>query len=73
VAECERKLVSYRALVDTWSDPAVVAGWIAETEATRRVEPMRLDRVMSKIPKRLTEEEIATMVATAGDMRRVLR
>lgn len=73
VAECERKLTSYRALVDAGSDPAVVAGWIAETEARRKVEQMRLDRVMSKIPKRLTEEEIVEMVATIGDLRRALR
>ncbi|MBE1584544.1 hypothetical protein ACFPOI_43565 [Nonomuraea angiospora] len=73
VAECERKLTSYRALVDAGSDPAVVVGWIAETEAKRKVEQMRLDKVMSKIPKRLTEEEIAEMVATIGDIRRALR
>ncbi|GAA3714370.1 recombinase family protein [Nonomuraea antimicrobica] len=73
VAECERKLTSYRALVDAGSDPAVVAGWIAEMEAKRKVEQMRLDRVMGKIPKRLTEGEVAEIVATIGDMRKALR
>ena len=73
VAECERKLASYRALVDAGSDPAVVAGWIVETEAKRKIEQMCLDRVLSKIPKRLTEKEIAEMVSMIGDMRRVLR
>ncbi|MEV4575093.1 hypothetical protein AB0K16_17745 [Nonomuraea jabiensis] len=65
VAECERKLTSYRALVDAGSDPAVVAGWIVEPEAKRKVT--------SKIPERLTEEETAEMVATIGDIRRALR
>ncbi|GHE40257.1 hypothetical protein GCM10017673_48300 [Streptosporangium violaceochromogenes] len=73
VAECERKLISYRALVDAGSDPAVVAGWIAETEAKRKVEQMRLDKLTSTIPKRLTEEEIAEMMIAIGDMRRALR
>jgi hypothetical protein len=72
-AECERKLASYRALVDAGSDPAVVAGWIAETEAKRKVEQMRLDKLTSTIPKRLTEEEIAAMMIAIGDLRRALR
>ncbi|WP_206061002.1 recombinase family protein [Nonomuraea basaltis] len=73
VAECERKLASYRALVDAGSDPAVVAGWIAETEAKRKVEQMRLDQVIGSMPRRLTEKEIATMIRMLGDMRKVLR
>ncbi|WP_158088840.1 hypothetical protein [Thermoactinospora rubra] len=43
--------------MDAGSDPAVVAGWITETEAKRKVEQMRLDQLISAIPKRLTEED----------------
>ncbi len=35
----------------------MVAGWITETEAKRKVEQMRLDQLISAIPKRLTEED----------------
>ncbi|MCG5220622.1 hypothetical protein [Streptosporangium sp. KLBMP 9127] len=73
VAECERKLKAYRALVDAGSDPAVVAGWIAETEAKRKVERMRLDKAVTGIPRRLTEEEITAMMTMLGDLRKLLR
>ncbi|MEV4079453.1 recombinase family protein [Nonomuraea fuscirosea] len=73
VAECERKLASYRALVDTGTAPDTVAGWIAETQATRTAEQQRLDWLMSNLPKRLTEQDIAAMVAAIGDMRTALR
>ncbi|MFI6326496.1 recombinase family protein [Nonomuraea sp. NPDC050556] len=73
VTECERKLAGYRAALDAGTDPVVVAGWITETEAKRKVEQMRLDQATSKIPKRLTEEEIAAMATRLGDLRRLLR
>ncbi|WP_433514376.1 hypothetical protein ACQP2T_01355 [Nonomuraea sp. CA-143628] len=44
----------------------MVAGWIAETEA---VEQMRLDQAITKVPRRLTEEEIAAMATKLGDLR----
>src|SRR5690606_35676916 len=42
-------------------------------EAKRKVEQMRLDRLTSTVPKRLTEEEIAAMVVAIRDMRRALK
>ena len=35
IAECDRKLASYRAALDAGASPATVAAWIAETEAER--------------------------------------
>jgi len=35
IAECDRKLTQYRAALDAGGDPAIVAGWITETEAQR--------------------------------------
>ncbi|TWJ21171.1 hypothetical protein [Micromonospora endolithica] len=36
LAECDAKLFRYRAALDAGADPAVVAGWIAETQAERK-------------------------------------
>jgi site-specific DNA recombinase len=35
IAECDRKLIQYRATLDAGADPATVARWITETEAER--------------------------------------
>ena len=35
VAECDGKLVQYRAALDAGASPVTVAAWIAETEAER--------------------------------------
>ena len=35
LAECDRKIANYRALLDAGTDPALVAGWIAEVTAIR--------------------------------------
>jgi site-specific DNA recombinase len=35
IAECDRKLASYRAALDAGASPATVAAWIAETEAEK--------------------------------------
>ncbi|MDH2426429.1 hypothetical protein [Sphaerisporangium sp. TRM90804] len=73
VADCERKLAGYRALVNAGTDPAVVVGWITETEARRKVEQSRLKEISASTPKRLSEQEIATIVSALGDLRRLLR
>jgi hypothetical protein len=36
IAECDAKLAQYRAAPEAGADPAVVAGWIAETRAERQ-------------------------------------
>ncbi|MEU4235125.1 hypothetical protein AB0F17_63575 [Nonomuraea sp. NPDC026600] len=72
VTECERKPVGCRAALDAGTDPVVVAGWITETEARRKVEQMRLDQAIAKVPKRLTGEEIAAMATEHGDLRKLL-
>jgi site-specific DNA recombinase len=38
----DRKLASYRAALDAGGDPAVVGGWITETQAVRLAAGTRL-------------------------------
>jgi site-specific DNA recombinase len=47
VAACDTKLVRYRALLDNGTDPALVAGWIAEVGAERSLALAKLDQLES--------------------------
>jgi site-specific DNA recombinase len=38
IAECDRKITQYRAALDSGANPAIVAGWIAETEAQNQTQ-----------------------------------
>jgi hypothetical protein len=70
IAECDRKLAQYRAILDAGANSGTVAAWIAETEAekatyalaTRAPEP----------PPRMTEQEINAIVEKLADIARVL-
>ena len=66
IAECERKLGQYRAALDAGASPAVVAGWIAETEAERQSYILAVRRSKSTPP--MTETEIRSL---AGKLARV--
>jgi hypothetical protein len=78
VAACDAKLARYRAALDAGADPAVVAAWIADTQAERQRADERehtaireaLDGDTSEI---LTEEEVVAIVEELGDMITVLR
>jgi site-specific DNA recombinase len=66
LAETETQLARYRAACDAGADPAVVAGWIAETKARRA----RAEQVLrgSHHRKRMTRDEIAALVAALGEI-----
>ncbi len=70
IAECDRKLVQYRAALDSGASPVTVAGWIAETEA----ELARYELSMRHVPAkgRMSEAEITDIVARLADIARVL-
>jgi site-specific DNA recombinase len=76
-AECDAKLARYRAALEAGADPAVVAGWIADTQAARRLAEQRHHAAAS--PKiadpvsRLTEEEIIAIIEGLGDIVSALR
>jgi site-specific DNA recombinase len=76
IAECDAKLARYRAALDAGADPAVVAGWIAETQAARRLAEQHHQAALAKVADRvdrLTEEEIVAIVDELGDMITALR
>ncbi len=77
VAECDAKLDRYRAALDAGADPAVVAGWIAETQAERlRAEQHQPTATTAKTPDKashLTEEELIAIIDELGDLVTALR
>ncbi len=77
VAECDAKLDRYRAALEAGADPAVGAGWIAETQAERqRAEQHEQALTTAEVPdsiSRITEEEIIAIVEELGDLVTALR
>jgi site-specific DNA recombinase len=72
IAECDAKLARYRSALEAGADPAVVAGWIAETQAARAAAagPSRPARPANR---RMTEQEIASLVDALGGIASVLK
>ncbi|TBL44928.1 recombinase family protein [Verrucosispora sp. SN26_14.1] len=77
VTECDAKLDRYRAALDAGADPAVVAGWIAETQAERRrAEQHQQTRTTAKtsdMASHLTENGLLTIIDELGDLVTALR
>ena len=76
VAECDAKLVRYRAALEAGADPAVVARWIAETQAERRLAEQHRRETPGKVNDpvhRLSTEEIFAIVEELGDIVDALR
>jgi site-specific DNA recombinase len=62
IAECDRKLASYRATLDAGADPATVATWITETE-TERARYQASRKVSTALPPTtLTRDQIETAI-----------
>ena len=62
--------------LDAGADPTVVAGWIAETQAERRLAEQRATATPAKVTEtgdRLSEDEIVAIVEELGDMVTALR
>jgi hypothetical protein len=71
LAETEAQLARYRAACDAGADPAVVAGWIAETQARRA----RAEQVLRgpRHQQRMSRDEIAGLVRTLSDVWATIR
>jgi len=71
IADCDRKLASYRAALDAGADPATVAAWITETEAERaRYKASR--RPEAPRPT-ITRDDIAAHITKLADVLAVHR
>jgi site-specific DNA recombinase len=74
IAECDRKLIQYRATLDAGADPATVARWITETEAERAKHQATKRAIPQHArPKSMSRDEIASVVSALSDLLTVLR
>ncbi len=76
IAECDAKLVRYRAALDAGADPAVVAAWIADTQAQRQRALQQRAQPAQPAPDEighLTEAQVIAIVDELGDMVTALR
>jgi hypothetical protein len=72
IAECETKLTRHRAALEAGADPALVTGWIAETQAERIKAESELRQETGGNQARMTTEEIAALVDSLGNLLTVL-
>jgi site-specific DNA recombinase len=73
INECDAKLKRYRAALDAGADPAVVTGWVAQTQAERARAEADLCTIASTTPHRMSRGEITALVTALGDITTVLR
>lgn len=73
INECDAKLERYRAALDAYADPAVVTGWIAQTQAERARAEADLCTIASTTRRRMSRAEITALVTALGDITTVLR
>jgi site-specific DNA recombinase len=70
LAECDRTLPQYRAALDAGGDPAVIVGWISETEAARALYK---SAAMPDLGPAMSRDEIAALVESLADLPALLR
>jgi hypothetical protein len=58
INECDAKLERYRAALDAGADPAVVTGWLAQTQTDRARAEADLDANAGSRPRRMSRAEI---------------
>ncbi|WP_183227073.1 zinc ribbon domain-containing protein [Actinoplanes campanulatus] len=77
IAELDAKLARYREALDAGADPAVVARWIAETQADRQLalSRQRLERngTTGSSGYHLTVDEVTAIIEELGGMVAVLK
>jgi site-specific DNA recombinase len=66
LAQLDKQLARYRATLDAGGDPAVVARWIAETQAKRALVKQTLAPAGESA--RMSRDEIADLVRSLGDI-----
>jgi hypothetical protein len=71
IAECDARLRQHRKALEADADPVLVTSWVSETQARRAVAEARPRR--PGVRRRLTRDEITSLVTALGDVMRVLR
>jgi hypothetical protein len=71
IADADTKLARYRAALESGTDPALIATWTAEVTAAKTTAQAQLRALTGR--RRTTEDEIAAIVAAAGNVLAVLR
>jgi site-specific DNA recombinase len=71
IAECDAKLKQHRAALEAGADPVLVTSWMSETQARRAVAEARIRKLGGR--RRMTRDEITSLVTALGDVIRVLR
>ncbi|MEU5727169.1 recombinase family protein [Micromonospora sp. NPDC047738] len=73
INECDAKLERYRAALDAGADPAVVTGWIGQTQTERARAEADLDANAGNSPRRMSRAEVRGLVTALGDIAAALR
>jgi site-specific DNA recombinase len=72
ITDCDAKLRQHRAALEAGADPVLVTSWIKETQARRALAEARLKKPARR-RRRLTEEEILTLVTELGGIMQALK
>ncbi|MGW3791235.1 zinc ribbon domain-containing protein [Micromonospora arida] len=67
IAACDAKFAQYRAALDAGADPALVTGWITETQAERTRVEADLQTTQQTEPRRMRRSQIADLVRALGE------
>lgn len=67
IAACDAKMRQHRAALEAGADPAIIAGWMTETQAERDAAQRRRIRPASR-RARLSQADIAELVASIADL-----
>ena len=71
IADCDAKLRQHRAALEAGADPVLVTSWMKETQARRALAQARLSKPAPQ-RRRMTQEEIRTLIAELGAIMQVL-
>jgi hypothetical protein len=71
ITDCDAKLRQHRAALEAGADPVLVTSWMKETQARHALAEARLNKPARR-RRRMTEEEIMTLVTEVGGIMQAL-
>lgn len=72
ITDADRKINGYRATVDAGGAPALIAGWISETNAIKKAAQARLGLTEAP-PQRMTSDQLDAIAEAFNDLLGLLR